>query len=272
MIARNWYREFSASIATFFPDKAGKTIVSEGTISLIITPIILKSKPNIYIMHFDLHVHSKYSYDCRSPIEKILKTAQKKRIDGLAIMDHNTVAGYLAAKPLADSFGLHLVPGYELKTKDGDLLLYGITDLLKPFQPASESIESARELGAVIVAAHPYDPFRKGIGDLIGRVKIDGVEVANSHCVNNRKAKKAALDYGLAQVGGSDAHICAEIASCYTLCDDEPLTAIRTGRCTAIGGFRVRSLPLAMAHGLLTIPGRVRERVKRWNFRRRRRM
>ncbi len=218
-------------------------------------------------MHFDLHVHSNYSYDCRSPIEKILKTAKKKRLDGLAIMDHNSVKGYLKAKPLAEIMGLHLVPGYELKTREGDILIFGTIEVIKPFQPAEESVESARELGAVIVAAHPFDPFRRGIGKLIGKIKIDGVEVANSHCVDTKKAKKAALENGLAQVGGSDAHICSEIGTSYTLCDDEPLTAIKSGKCSAVGGLRIRSLPLAMAYGVLTIPGRFRERVKRWNFR-----
>lgn len=218
-------------------------------------------------MHFDMHVHSKYSYDCRSPILKILKIAKKKRLDGLAITDHNTILGYAEAKTLAGQFGLQLIPGHEVKTKDGDLLIYGITEVLKPFQTAVETVEQARAMGATIVAAHPYDPFRKGIGDLLRMVKIDGVEVANSHCINNRRAKTAALEQGLAHVGGSDAHICAEIGFCYTVCEEDPLTAIRKGTCSAVGGFKMKSLPLAMAHGLLTLPGRVKERMKRWNFR-----
>jgi predicted metal-dependent phosphoesterase TrpH len=192
-------------------------------------------------------------------------------LDGIAITDHNSVKGCLKAKPLARELGIELIPGYELKTKEGDILIFGTTEVLKPLQPAEESVELARDLGAVLVAAHPFDPFRKGIGELINGLNLHGVEVANSHCVNNRRAKYIAIRNGLAQVGGSDAHISREIGNAYTLCDEDPLTAIKTGRCTARGGLKIRSLPIAMTYGVLTIPGRLRERVKRWKLRRLRR-
>jgi predicted metal-dependent phosphoesterase TrpH len=204
-------------------------------------------------MHFDLHIHSKYSPDCRTPLEEIMKTARKKGLQGLAITDHDSIEGFLKAKPLAKKFNLKLIPGYELKTREGDVLIYGITEVLEPLKPAEESVEIAREMGAVVVAAHPFDPFRQGIGDLVNTVKIHGIEVSNSHCINNKSAKKAAIRTGLAQVGGSDAHISGDIGNAYTLCNDEPLTAIKTRKCSAFGGLNIKNLPVLMINSALTI-------------------
>ena len=93
---------------------------------------------------------------------------------------------------------------------------------------------------------------------------MDGIEVANSHCLKNKKAKVVAQDLGIAQIGGSDAHICAGIGSSVTLWEGDLLKAIKNAKTMAIGGLRIKTLPLAMAYGVFTIPGRVKERLHRW--------
>ena len=49
-------------------------------------------------MKYDLHIHSKYSYNGILEPKDILKIAIKRGSDGIAITDHNTVKGALEAK------------------------------------------------------------------------------------------------------------------------------------------------------------------------------
>jgi predicted metal-dependent phosphoesterase TrpH len=64
----------------------------------------------------DLHSHTTESDGTYTPAE-LVAAAAAIPLDALAITDHDTLAGYRAAKPLADDAGLRLVCGIELSTK-----------------------------------------------------------------------------------------------------------------------------------------------------------
>ena len=49
-------------------------------------------------MKFDLHTHTKYSSDGIIEPEKLVKTAIKRGLSGIAITDHDTLNGSLRAK------------------------------------------------------------------------------------------------------------------------------------------------------------------------------
>jgi len=49
-------------------------------------------------MKYDLHIHSKYSYDGVLEPKDIVKIAIKRGLDGIAITGYNTVKGALKAK------------------------------------------------------------------------------------------------------------------------------------------------------------------------------
>lgn len=64
----------------------------------------------------DLHSHTSESDGTFTPAE-LVAAAVAIRLDALAITDHDTLAGYRMARPLAESAGLRLVCGIELSTK-----------------------------------------------------------------------------------------------------------------------------------------------------------
>jgi predicted metal-dependent phosphoesterase TrpH len=64
----------------------------------------------------DLHSHTNESDGTYTPAE-LIAAATEIRLDALAITDHDTLAGYRIAKPLADDAGLRLICGIELSTK-----------------------------------------------------------------------------------------------------------------------------------------------------------
>jgi predicted metal-dependent phosphoesterase TrpH len=64
----------------------------------------------------DLHTHTDESDGSYSPAELIAEAVSLK-LEALGITDHDTLAGYDAAEPLARAAGLDLVCGIELSTK-----------------------------------------------------------------------------------------------------------------------------------------------------------
>ena len=71
----------------------------------------------------DLHVHTKYSFDCLLEPRTVIKIALMRGLSVIAITDHNTVKGSLAAIRVASSVEkLIVIPGIEVKTDMGDLI------------------------------------------------------------------------------------------------------------------------------------------------------
>jgi predicted metal-dependent phosphoesterase TrpH len=192
-------------------------------------------------MRFDLHIHSKYSSDSGLAIEDILRKAVQRGLDGIAICDHNTVAGSYHAKKCVTKLNLPLLvlPGVEVSTTQGHLIVLGVKDNIPPGMTPLETIRIARQKGGVVIAPHPFKI--RSIGNVDG-LDIDAIETFNSRCIfgENEQARKMAIELGKPQVGGSDSHILGTIGIGYTEIDAEPdeasvLDAIRKGK-TRPGG------------------------------------
>ena len=101
------------------------------------------------------------------------------------------------------------------------------------FISAEEVIEKIHDAGGIAIAAHPYDRFRGGVGDLIYKLKFDGVEVYNGRTLMSRKnidnIKKISDSLGIAKTGGSDAHSLREIGNICIEVSEEPIEAIKKG-------------------------------------------
>lgn len=67
----------------------------------------------------DLHTHTTESDGTYSP-QELVEAGHRLGLDGMAITDHDTFAGYEKARPLADAAGLNLLCGIELSTALGN--------------------------------------------------------------------------------------------------------------------------------------------------------
>lgn len=65
----------------------------------------------------DLHVHSTLSDGVLSP-EELLVCAKNTGVKMLAIADHETISSYDSYLPLAERFGIHLIPAIEINVSD----------------------------------------------------------------------------------------------------------------------------------------------------------
>ncbi len=187
-------------------------------------------------MRFDLHIHSNHFKDSNLAVDDILEQAVKIGLDGIAICDHNTVAGSLHGKKRAKELDLPLLvlPGLEVSTTRGHLIILGITEDIKPELTPEETTRLARQMGAVVIAAHPFK--MRSIGNVDG-LDVDAIETFNSRCIfgENAKARKMAQALGKPEVGGSDSHMLATVGLGFTEIDAPPdeeavLCAIRKGK------------------------------------------
>jgi len=172
-------------------------------------------------MKFDLHIHSKYSGDCRMDPADILKTAKKVGLDGVAITDHDTVRGGLEASRIDSD--VEVITGAEIRTDRGEVIGYFLNEEIKR-KDFFEVTDAIRDQGGIVCIPHPFDIFR------IHRVKptdevlevVDCIEVLNSRCIvgaQNEKARRLAEERGMGMTAGSDAHYVSEIGASGVIVD-----------------------------------------------------
>ncbi len=163
----------------------------------------------------ELHSHTYYSQDCLLEPETIIRACRAKRIDKLAVTDHNAVAGATELKALAPDL---IILGEEVKTTAGELLAFFVQEWVPPGLTPQETIARLRDQGAFISVSHPYDRLRSGAWQEPALLEIveqvDALEVFNARCVfnaDNAAALALAGRYGKLKTVGSDSHTVREM-------------------------------------------------------------
>jgi len=182
----------------------------------------------------DLHIHSKYSGlmkymgltfpDSVEEPKNIIRSAKKRGLDIIAITDHNTIRGGLETKKLEKEYGVKVIVGSEIMTKEGELLGLYLNEEIPKGLTAEETVEKIHEQGGLAVAPHPYSPICHALGDRIFNLKLDGVEVFNAYhrdgIINNIALKKVVNNYykkPVAFIGNSDGHLAKMVGNGYTI-------------------------------------------------------
>lgn len=162
----------------------------------------------------ELHCHSTYSRDSLSTIDGLLRRMDRLGLDRLAITDHNTILGALAAHKVAPD---RIIVGEEIKTTRGELLAFFVQEEVPRGLSPLESIARLRDQGAFISVSHPFDVQRAGwhLPDLIEITPlVDAIEVFNARCLEmrlNDQALTYARENDLVGTVGSDAHMLSEV-------------------------------------------------------------
>jgi len=184
----------------------------------------------------ELHCHNIFSndhlgdleppFDCDVTIQGQLEQARKSNLDVLFVTNHNTLNGYkqmLEYKESHEKFSnIKVYPAEEITTdKEAHVLVYGISEEIKPNQTIDEILDAAKSQDAVTVAPHPFsliDALRED------SLKCDLFEVFNSSNIDifsNKKAEIFAKENNLTGIAGSDSHILSTIGRCTNLIESE---------------------------------------------------
>jgi len=178
-------------------------------------------------MNIDFHIHSKYSFDSFLEPATIISLARSKGLDGLAVTDHDTMAGVEEFKKLASDF--YVIAGQEVSTVSGDILGLFLKETIRSTE-VDAVIKEIHSQGGLAVLAHPFkwphllrtDEFLK---------KFDCIEVFNARNnipaprLENHLAKKAVDRLKLSFLAGSDVHEGFEIGCARTIFDFLPKDA-----------------------------------------------
>jgi predicted metal-dependent phosphoesterase TrpH len=171
------------------------------------------------LLKTDLHIHTLYSMDCQTPLEKIIKRCQELKINCIAIADHGTVEGGLAMQKIAP---FKVIVAEEILTTDGEIMGMFLKKTIPSGITPQEAIRRIREQGGLVNIPHPFETIRGSAlkDNTIDQISddIDLMEVLNSRSpfpANSNKARDFALKHNILGSAGSDAHTVNEIGNAY---------------------------------------------------------
>ncbi len=183
----------------------------------------------------DAHVHTNSSPDSSLTPGQLLERLNTKGINAVAITDHDTLQGYRRVLDTKGFGEFLVVPGIEVTTDLGDIILLGITDPIIS-KDAFEVVDRAKAAGGIVVAPHPFDWRRASLGEKSATLGVDLIEGVNGKCSkeDNQQAKEFAKAIGVPVVGGSDAHEKAQVGAVVNVIEcekdlDSLLAALRKG-------------------------------------------
>jgi predicted metal-dependent phosphoesterase TrpH len=169
-------------------------------------------------MKCDFHCHTFYSFDSNASPKEIVDKAIERGIDCLAITDHGEIEGAIEAIEYSKGKPVLIIPGIEVKTKEGDVLGLNVKEKIENGLSAKETIEKIKKLGGMAIIPHPFALFYPFKGNLKEILEIvDGIEVLNASVFGsgNKKAIELAKKYDLPFTCGSDAHFPNFVGKCY---------------------------------------------------------
>ena len=199
-------------------------------------------------LKIDFHVHTKASKDGVSSIQEIVVAAKNRGLDGFAITDHDVAMSPKKAEVISEESGIIVLPGIEVSTRSGHLILLCPENELPKNPTLMEVLEIAKHWNSPVIIPHPMDHLSHGLGEVIIRSihqTSPAIEVFNASTffVYNKKAKRVAKELGLYEVGGSDAHVASAVGCAYTIVDAEERTCegviggLRSGKTRAFGAY-----------------------------------
>lgn len=165
----------------------------------------------------DLHLHTRYSFDCTTSPEAIVARCRQAGIGCVAVADHGTIEGALRLKEIAP---FPVVVAEEILTPIGEIMGMFLTEAIPSNISVDEAFARIKAQSGLVCLPHPFDNMRginrQGLGDIMRLLpQVDVIEVFNARTLrlgnSNARALAFATEHKLLQSAGSDAHTAGEI-------------------------------------------------------------
>ncbi|HUV93978.1 MAG TPA: PHP domain-containing protein [Anaerolineae bacterium] len=171
------------------------------------------------MIRVDLHIHTEYSADCLTRCADVIRWAQRRRLDAVAITDHNTIEGAIALSGMSP---VPIIVGEEVRTTRGEIIGLFLREEIPAQLSPSETVRIIHQQGGLVYLPHPMDRFRcsvHALKELMEIIKeVDIIETFNARVtfsLDNKRAGELARSCGLPCGAGSDAHQGFEIGRGY---------------------------------------------------------
>ena len=179
---------------------------------------VARHQPKEGRLRIDMHMHTQASFDCLSDPRKVLAAASARGVRRIAITDHNRIT---TALEMAEAFPDSVIPGEEVKTKEGiDVIGLYIEEAIPKGTPASEVCRRVKDQGGLVYLPHPYARGKGGSGRYAEKLAplVDIIEVFNARLHPghlNDQGEELADRWSKPRGAGSDAHMLGEVAGAW---------------------------------------------------------
>ena len=173
----------------------------------------------------DMHTHSEYSPDSRTPVRVQAAAIKAAGLHVVCATDHNTIEGALRLRELADGF--RVIVGEEVSSRDGEIIGLFLENAIPRDLSAEETIARIHDQGGLVSVPHPFSRnrrfhLRRSVLDRVYK-DIDCIEVFNAReafTQDNLRAAAFAKEKEIPGAVGSDAHRAAEIGRAWVEMED----------------------------------------------------
>lgn len=169
-------------------------------------------------MIIDLHTHTyPKSLDSLLTPEALFERAREAGLDGICLTEHDDFWDAGTLEEWSRRYGLLILPGCEVNTEEGHLLVYGLDRYVFGMHKAPFVRELVEQKGGAIVVSHPYrrryrpsegeGQAERSSGERVFRL-ADSIEALNGRGSEEENAFSQALGrhLGTPGTGASDAH------------------------------------------------------------------
>ncbi len=204
-------------------------------------------------MLIDLHSHTwPLSDDSLLDPGDLIERTKAAGLDGICLTEHDYFWDHDKVRELAQRHQFLVIPGCEINTEEGHLLVFGLRTYSYGMHRARELARLVEAEGGAMVAAHPYRrqmPWKPDDPEdyhrALEKAKTNsayqycqGLEIENGRGSEreNAFARRLATELRMAGTAGTDSHARKDIARCATYFEgditsvDDLIRELKSGR------------------------------------------
>ena len=182
-------------------------------------------------MLIDIHTHTyPTSDDSTLTPEELISRAKLIGLDGVCLTDHDGFWDPADVEKLGKDNDFLVIPGGEVTTEEGHLLVYGLTEYIFGMHKSAFVKDLVDEAGGAIVVAHHYrrvyretapqdeisysEMIERGLRNEVFEI-VDAVEIRNGRGSDkeNEFSENLANKLNMPKTGASDAHKLIDIGT-----------------------------------------------------------
>ena len=171
------------------------------------------------LLKADLHLHTAYSMDCNTPLDKIINRCLEIGINCIVIADHGTAEGALKMQAIAP---FPVIVAEEILTPHGEIMGMFLKETIPTWISVEDAISHIQAQDGLVCIPHPFGFLRPSALNMKTAEKIvehiDIIETLNARAFFSHDSTRAQLfaqKYSIPGSAGSDAHTLGEIGNAY---------------------------------------------------------